>query len=418
MIRKNLTRRATLAEELMAVDVFADLLATTDPAHLGKRLTEQLREITGAKTAILASHVQLSGMHEVVSASPERRAALFTATELALFCPECVPESLPRITADFPDDHPIKAILAEKGIESVLRFPLRGNNELVGTLYLLDLPGIERVDETVSIVTHLAPVIALALRNALSHKRIEKQAAELEVLAGQLEKKVADRTSQLEESNRSLNRSLREKETLLRELYHRTKNTLQVIGGILKLQAAKFPDNEPISELVEITDNRIQAIALVHQMLYSSRDLSHIPIESYIADLIGLIRVSHGEERVPVSFSLDIEKRPYLLDTAIPLGLVLTELVTNTYKYAFEQEQEGQITIRLEADAEENTTLTYSDNGRGLPDGFDFRSGKTLGMLLISNIVEQQLRGSVEFPETDGLTCLIKFPKALYSNRV
>jgi len=402
----------------MAVDVFSDLLAATDPAQMGKKLTEQLREVTGAKTVLLVSHEAGSGRHTLIHANPARRSGLFSSRELEILCPTCVPGPLPRSTADFPDDNPIKALLAERKIETILRFPLTGEHDLIATLFLLDLPGLERIDETASIVSHLSPVIALALRNSLSHERMIKQAEQLDLLAVELEKKVEDRTKELEESNRSLNTSLREKETLIRELYHRTKNTLQVVSGILKLQAVKFPDNQPVCDLVEITDNRIQAISLVHQMLYSSKDLSRIQIREYVSELVGLIRISRGAERSNVSFSLEIEDRPYLLDTAIPLGLILTELVTNTYKYAFEPGGSGRVTITLRMDGEENTVISYADDGRGVPEGFDFRGGKTLGLQLVFNIVEQQLRGSVEFRGDKGLSCLIAFPKALYSNRV
>jgi len=418
MKMNNQTRPATIAEELMAIDVFGDLLAATDPAHMGKKLTAQLREVTGAKTVLLVSHAPGSGRHTLIHANPERRSGLFSSSELELLCPACVPGLLPRSTADFPEDNPIKALLAERKIETVLRFPLTGDHDLIATLFLLDLPGPDRLDETASIVSHLSPVLALALRNSLAHERMEKQAGQLEILAEELEKKVAERTKELEESNRSLSTSLREKETLIRELYHRTKNTLQVVSGILKLQAVKFPDNQPVRDLVEITDNRIQAISLVHQMLYSSRDLSRIPIREYITGLVGLIRTSQGAERDNVAFALDIDDRPYLLDTAIPLGLILTELVANTYKYAFEPGGGGQVTITLRTDDEENTRISYSDDGKGVPEGFDFRGGKTLGMQLVFNIVEQQLRGSVEFRSRGGLACLIAFPKALYSNRV
>jgi len=418
MKMNNQTRPATVAEELMAIDVFGELLASADPAQMGKKLTEQLREVTGAKTVLLVSHAPGSGRHTLIHANPERRSGLFSSPELELLCPACIPGTLPGSTADFPDDNPIKALLADRKIETILRFPLTGDHDLVATLFLLDLPGLDRIDETASIVSHLSPVIALALRNSLSNERIEKQAEQLERLASELEKKVEERTEELEESNRNLNTSLREKETLIRELYHRTKNTLQIVSGILKLQAVKFPDNRPVCDLVEITDNRIQAISLVHQMLYTSKDLSRIPIQDYITELVGLIKTSHGSERHDVSFSLDIENRSYLLDTAIPLGLILTELVTNTYKYAFEPGSGGQVTVKLMMDGEENTRLSYADDGKGVPDGFDFRGGQTLGMQLVFNIVEQQLRGSVEFRSGGGLSCLLAFPKALYSSRV
>jgi len=418
MKMNNQTRPATVAEELMAIDVFGELLATADPAQMGKNLTEQLREVTGAKTVLLVSHASGSARHTLIHATPERRGGIFSPEELELLCPSCSPGDLPRSTAGFPADDPIKSLLADRNIETILRFPLTGDHDLVATLFLFDLPGLERIEETVSIVTHLSPVIALALRNSLAHDKMGKQAKELEQLAAQLERKVEERTAQLEESNRNLNTSLREKETLIRELYHRTKNTLQVVSGILKLQAVKFPDSQPVRELVEITDNRIQAISLVHQMLYSSQDLSRIPIREYITELVALIRTSHGAERNNVSFALEIDDRPYLLDTAIPLGLILTELVTNTYKYAYGPGTGGRVRITLRMDDGENTRLAYADDGKGVAEGFDFRGGQTLGMQLIFNIVEQQLRGSVEFSGEGGLSCLIAFPKALYSTRV
>jgi two-component sensor histidine kinase len=418
MIRKEQTRKATVAEKLMAIDVFSELLASTDPSLVAKYLTEQLREISGARTVILVIHSIDTGTHTIMYASPERRAALFSAEELDLLCPEKSPAQFPRTTAEFSENSPQKNVLEKKGIESIVRFPLTGKEELIATLLLLDLPGVNRIDETVSIVTHLSPVIALALKNSISHKRIENQAAELQQLTVTLEQRVAERTAQLEESNANLKKSLSEKETLIRELYHRTKNTMQVVSGILKLEAGKYPGNSEISNLVAITDDRIQAIALVHQMLYASNDLSMIPIRNYIADLVRHLGESHGIENKNITVTLDVEDVRFLLDTAIPLGLILTELMTNTFKYAFPDHRNGSICVSLSVDESGDTRVTYADNGKGVPEDFDFEGQSTLGMQLIFNISRQQLRGAVSFINKDGLSCIIQFPKPFYRMRV
>ncbi len=418
MIHREQARLATTAEQFMAIEVFTELLASTDPALVGKNLTEQLREVTGARTVLLVKHPERTEEHTLIHASPERREKLFSPDELELLCPGGYPGILPRMTLEFPDENPLKKLLQEKGITSLLLFPLSEKNELIATLFLFDLPGMERIDETVAIVTRLSPMIALSLKNSLSHERIEKQAAELGLLTGKLEQRVAERTAQLEEANAKLNKSLREKETLLRELYHRTKNTLQIISGILKLQAAQITKNPEVEQLVEITDNRIQAISLVHQMLYTSNDLSRISIREYIRNLTALILQGHGIEQDRISLSLEIAEHDFLLDTAIPLGLTLTELMTNSYKYAFPDNRKGKITISLYVDTDQNATITYSDDGIGVAENFDFASQPSLGLQLIFNIVTEQLQGTVNFVNKNGLTCILTIPKTEYSTRI
>jgi signal transduction histidine kinase/ActR/RegA family two-component response regulator len=188
---------ATLADQLLAVDVFSELLVSTDPSQFGRRLTEHLRELTGARTVMLIAHPEDGCVHRLIHVCPARRAALFSADELHHFCPGSFPDELPRRSADLPPEHPLRALLLRADVESVLRFPLRAGGGLPGTLLLLDLPGMDRIDETAEIVTHLSPVVALALKNSLAHERIEQQARDLE-------RRVAERTGELEAANRAL----------------------------------------------------------------------------------------------------------------------------------------------------------------------------------------------------------------------
>ena len=186
---------------------------------------------------------------------------------------------------------------------------------------------------------------------------------------------------------------LTEKETLLRELYHRTKNTMQVIRGLIVLQAAEFSTNTDIQQLVKNTENRIQAISLVHQKLYKSQDLSHICIREYITELSALIVQSYSISGDRISLDIAIDDQCFLLDTAIPLGLILNELMTNSLKHAFPDNRNGKISISFKEKDSRKNIFVYYDDGIGVPDGFDLKKQPTLGSKLISSIVETTAAG-------------------------
>lgn len=226
-----------------------------------------------------------------------------------------------------------------------------------------------------------------------------------------------DITERREAEERTL-RSLLEKENLIRELYHRTKNTLQVTRGLIMLQAAKYPAIPEMQELAKTTDTRIQAISLVHQMLYKGRDLSHLAINEYIHDLAEMVFQANGISQDRIALECDIEDRSFLLDTAIPLGLILNELLTNSLKYAFPGGRAGKIGISLSTGLDGKELLRYADDGVGLPESFDFRSQESLGLKLVYSIGEQQMMGSVEMRSSGGVECVLEFPVDLYQERV
>ena len=215
-----------------------------------------------------------------------------------------------------------------------------------------------------------------------------------------------------------LKASLAEKEVLLRELYHRTKNTLQVIRSMLLLQAATTPENNQVQKLVNDTENRIMAMALVHQKLYQSQDLSRISMQEYIHELADLIMQSSTVIAQNVSLKINVEPLSLLLDTAIPCGLILNELLSNALKYAFPDNRQGEISIRLFRNISENLELWLTDNGMGVPPGFDFRGQNTLGLQIVFEIAEQQMQGRVRFASERGVRCTIEFPDTLYTERV
>ncbi len=192
---------------------------------------------------------------------------------------------------------------------------------------------------------------------------------------------------------------------------------MQVIRSMLVLQAA-YSNNSQVQEIIKITENRIEAMALVHQKLYQSKDLSKINLQDYILDLIDLLMQSYGVSSEEISLKTDLEGVHVLIDTAIPCGLALNELITNTLKYAFPEKRKGEISVRLYREEGGTIQLQFSDNGIGVPELFDFRTQETLGLKTIMNIVEHQLQGKVHFENKQGVTCHIQFNDSLYEPRV
>ena len=204
-----------------------------------------------------------------------------------------------------------------------------------------------------------------------------------------------------EEAEAVVSAALREKEVLLREIYHRTKNNMSVILSLLDLQAAKL--HEPrLNEIFEEIKGRIYAMSLVHEQLMRTRDLSVINLNTYIHQLLDNLFLSYHDLNDRVLRVIAVELIDVSIDTAVPLGLVLNEIVTNSLKYAFPDGRQGELRIegRMQGD---KLHLSVSDNGVGftLIEGFNER--KSLGLSIIHNIVEDQLAGTLTV-DTEGGT--------------
>ncbi len=247
------------------------------------------------------------------------------------------------------------------------------------------------------------------LEEVLARVNIHLQLTHIEAL----EREIAGRKI----TEERLMQLLHEKETLIRELYHRTRNSLQVIISMLLLQAEEHPSNGELQDVLKNTEQRIRAISLVHQMLYNSQNLSQIPINEYIHKLSDMIMQDFEVPVDKVSLNINACDHYFLLDTAIPLGLILNELITNSLKYAFPDDHKGVITITLTSGDSENI-LHYHDNGIGVAAGFDFKNHNTLGLQLIYTLGELQMRGRVVMENSGGVTCKFEFPDNLYKVRV
>lgn len=219
------------------------------------------------------------------------------------------------------------------------------------------------------------------------------------------------------EKEQEIKKALQEKEMLLRELYHRTKNNMMVMSSLigLELERSQYPETQHILRDLE---GRIQTMALVHQKLYQSQDLSHVDLKEYTHELIDLLIQNYKIKPIDLSVKLKIQPIRVLFDIAIPFGILLNELVSNSLKHAFPNREKGKIEIQLQETSRGEIELIFADDGIGLPGGFQHLPPKTLGFQTIFMVVENQLQGKVRFTSDHGLKWYITLAKTLYKERV
>jgi two-component sensor histidine kinase len=221
----------------------------------------------------------------------------------------------------------------------------------------------------------------------------------------------------LKKTEQPYNKSLDEKNILLRELYHRTHNNLSLIQGIINLRAEGC-QNEEIEEFLKDIDNRIQAIALVQQKLYQAKDLSKIVLSEFIEELSRYILHCYISQDADISLTVDAEAFEVPVDTAIPFGLALTEFVTNAVKHAFRGKSGGNITLTLRLSDEMDIVLRICDNGTGIAVPFDFRNLKTSGIPLAVSLVECQMNGHLTLAGDNGVCWEIAVPLSFVNARI
>jgi len=213
--------------------------------------------------------------------------------------------------------------------------------------------------------------------------------------AAAIQRVVEQRTTQLRDA-------LREKETLLQEIHHRVKNNLQVISSLINMQMRKLEPGSSRHALQEC-QSRVQAIALIHEKLYQSRDYSRVPFSQYAKGLAGDVFHAAGVSPGAVKLEVEVGEVALAVDKAIPCGLILNELITNALKHAFPQQRLGTVRVELEETAAGRVRLAVKDDGVGLPVDLDIRHSDTLGMQLICTLAEQ-LAARLEVSRTSGGT--------------
>ncbi|HCR55307.1 MAG TPA: hypothetical protein DIW27_12875, partial [Cytophagales bacterium] len=204
-----------------------------------------------------------------------------------------------------------------------------------------------------------------------------------------------------------LEKSLYEKERFLQEIHHRVKNNLQIISGLFEKQARNMQD-EQAKKLMKEGQDRVYSIALVHQNLYQSEDLSTLGIKNFISTLINNIERSYKSENQVIEVNYEIDDSKLSIDTAIPTGLIINELITNCYKYAFKNRPHGKIDVSFYK-KESHYYLNVTDDGVGIPDDVHLFNRQTLGMNLVKGLV-RQLDGVIELESNKlGTRILIYF---------
>jgi two-component sensor histidine kinase len=213
--------------------------------------------------------------------------------------------------------------------------------------------------------------------------------------------------SELKKAQENLTASLREKELLVREIHHRVKNNLQVICSLLSLQCG-YAGDEVYREMLEETERRVRAMAVVHNQVYRSSSFDVVNSNECVRNVVKSLfsPIANGWGRI--RFKTEIEDLDFKLDTAIQCGLILNELVSNSIKYAFPNDMEGEISIVLRSLGGNKLELIAGDNGVGMPEGWNPTKNGTLGLDLVMAFVEQ-LEGELTWNSVGGVEFRIKF---------
>ncbi|CAM4169297.1 sensor histidine kinase [Zobellia nedashkovskayae] len=213
------------------------------------------------------------------------------------------------------------------------------------------------------------------------------------LLGGVFGKNLLHAHHNLYKTKNELEEKIREKETLIKEVHHRVKNNLQTVSSLLSLQSRSIVDKD-VKSLLKSSQNRVITMAIVHEMLYMREDLSKIEYKSYVQELAEYLVRSIKGTSSNITLNIDIPNVKLNIDTAIPLGLLINETVTNALKYGIVDENKGEIHIKLRKTDDNEFVLNMGDNGQGFPKDVTHKNSKSLGLKLIHNL-SRQLQGSI-----------------------
>jgi PAS domain S-box-containing protein len=210
------------------------------------------------------------------------------------------------------------------------------------------------------------------------------------------------------EAEAQIQASLREKEVLLQEVHHRVKNNLQVISSLLDLQSQQIEEQATL-EIFRESQNRVKSMALVHEKLYKSKDFARINFAEYTESLTSYLLRAYQLNRDNIALELNIDEVTLNIDTAIPCGLIVNELVSNSIKHAFPNNQLGTVRITMFADETHNFNLIVEDNGVGFPPNWNFKQSQSLGIQLV-HVLTKQIKGKLELDHSLGSRFHVSFP--------
>ena len=281
--------------------------------------------------------------------------------------------------------HPDYRKYLAKSVEAVLNHGTRRENEFVilrsdeSQRFVLQQTELSPNDNSTKLLALDGRLVTAAVRDITERKRAEEQ----------------------------INAALAEKEALLAEIHHRVKNNLQMVVSLLHLQSGHVKDEAAHSIFLD-SENRVKAMALMHERLYRSEALSRIDLSDYIETLARDLFRAYGLESSGVDLQLDIEDLPLGIDTVIHCGLLVNELVSNAFKHAFPEGGKGKVTVALREQSAGRFELVVKDDGVGLPSNFDLTKSDTLGLQLISTLTDQ-LDGTLAVESSKGAEFRIVF---------
>jgi PAS domain S-box-containing protein len=206
----------------------------------------------------------------------------------------------------------------------------------------------------------------------------------------------------------ALQKSLAEKEVLLREIHHRVKNNMQTVIGLLRMQARRI-DNAQLTEIFTDCRDRIGAMSLIHEALYQSENLAEIDFEAYLKKLCRNLGKAHDAQRKGITLTTSAADVSMNMDQGVAVGMIIAELISNAFKHAFPDGEGGAVSVHLDRPDGETVRLIVSDTGIGLPEDFDIRNPRSLGMRLVSGAVIRELGGSIEATSDGGAEFVIRF---------
>jgi two-component sensor histidine kinase len=407
MMENNSPASQQVAEYAMAFDLISQLTQVLDETRVLPQIMEIFAHLFAPRTIIF--HIMEDGA--------------FIKT---LTYPENLPVQPPPpvIHLDTPEITPAGFRLA---------IPYKGT-----TVGIIGVDGIafpEYRERYLSLALDIAGVCGLSIVNARTHSRLETAMSDLSAefarstrLAGELkdinehlEERIRQRTAELEEealrrkgAEEKVRSQLEEKTLLLRELHHRVRNNLQLITSMLSIQARKIPD-PTLQMAISESRNRIRTMAMIHEKLWSEDDFAQIRLDALARQIFSnLLALYHTP---PGQITLSMDSQPVVIDinTAIPLSFIINELISNSLKYAFPGGQSGEITVEIRED-EQDLVIRLTDNGIGLPPGFDWENSDTVGLILVNSLV-QQLQGTIEREPGNGTRFMIRIPWASGNTR-
>jgi two-component sensor histidine kinase len=208
--------------------------------------------------------------------------------------------------------------------------------------------------------------------------------------------------------DRELKRNLAQKEVLLTEVHHRVKNNLAIVSSLLQLQQLYTLD-EQMRNMLQNSQGRLRSMSLVHEILYKNGDFSRISFDSYLNEIGEYLKSTFARPQQEILFEISTDECELEITKAIPCGLIVNELVTNAFKYAFADRSEGLIVISLRRNGD-YFILEICDDGPGLPDSFDWKTSKTMGFTLVRTLSDQ-LKGVMNIENKNGARLVFTFPK-------